>query len=196
MATQPDWGDFRLCMGGGGVVECIYMKSSGNNHGKGGRPAKFGEPSRPVTVTLPLRILDRLAEIDGDRARAIVKAVETVLGGTQEAPVQPVRELPVSDDETLVAVADNRFLRRISWLTLIEVAPGQHLLSLKDDVPVEKLEVTLCDLLETAADATEAERNVLVRLLDVLRTPRRNRAVRPEAILFIRKNHLPGSRGR
>ena len=43
---------------------------------KGGRPAKFDEPSRPVTITLPDRILDRLKEIDADRALAIVKAVE------------------------------------------------------------------------------------------------------------------------
>lgn len=172
------------------------MKPSKIIRNKGGRPAKFGEPSRPVTVTLPLRILDRLAEIGGDRAQAIVKAVETVLGGTKEEPSPSVRELPVSNDEALIAVTDNRFLRRIPWLTMIEVAPGQHLLSLKDDVPVEKLEVTLCDILDSAGDATEAELGVLRQLLDVLRTPRRNRAVRPEAILIIRKTHLHASPGR
>lgn len=169
------------------------MESREKARGKGGRPAKFDEPSRPVTVTLPLRILDRLAEIDGDRAQAIVKAVDAVLGGSRDEPAPSVRELPISDEESLVAVADSRFLRRIPWLTLIEVAPGQHLLSLKDDVPVEKLEVTLGDLLDSPGDATEAELHVLRQLRDVLRTPRRNRAVRPEAILIIRKEHLDGT---
>ena len=172
------------------------MKSTDKSRAKGGRPAKFGEPSRPVTVTLPLRILDRLAEIDGDRAQAIVKAVETVLGETRQAPAAPVRELPISDEEALIAVADNRFPRNIPWLTMIEVAPGQHLLSLKDGIPVEKLEVTLGDFLDSPGDATEAERNVLRMLRDVLRTPRRNRAVRPEAILIIRKAHLSPSLSR
>ena len=43
-----------------------------------GRPAKFAEPSRPVTVTLPERILDLLAAVDSDRAQAIVKTVEAI----------------------------------------------------------------------------------------------------------------------
>jgi hypothetical protein len=160
---------------------------------KGGRPAKFGEPSRPVTVTLPLRILDRLAEIDADRAKAIVKATEAALGAADASPFPPVGEMPVSDNETLLLVADNRFLRRIPWLTLVEIAPGRHLLSLQSGVPVEKLEVTLGDFLEAPSDATPAELDLLRLLLDRLRTPRRNCAVRPEEILVIRKTSLPSS---
>ena len=51
-----------------------------------GRPAKFAEPSRPVTVTLPERILDLLAAVDSDRAQAIVKAVEAISEPHQESP--------------------------------------------------------------------------------------------------------------
>ena len=83
---------------------------------KGGRPAKFDEPSRPITVTLPERILERLAGIDTDRAKAIVKAVDTVLDGNGAAR-GAVGELPIGGGESLLAVADNRFLRRIPWLT-------------------------------------------------------------------------------
>ena len=171
------------------------MKPTETRKNKGGRPAKFDEPSRPITVTLPLRILDRLADIDSDRAKAIVKAVDTVLGSTREEPSLPVRELAINDDETLIAVANNRFLRNIPWLTMIEVAPGRHLLSLKDDVPVEKLEVTLGDLIDAPGNATEAELRTLRLLRDCLRAPRRNRAVRPEAILIIRKTRPPRSAG-
>ena len=56
------------------------------DNGRGGRPAKFDEPSRPVTITLPDRILERLEEIDGDRAKAVVKAVEAVLAGGPGGP--------------------------------------------------------------------------------------------------------------
>lgn len=169
------------------------MNHSDQPVNKGGRPAKFGEPSRPVTVTLPLRILDRLAEIDADRAKAIVKATETALGGGTPSPIPPVGEMPVSDSETLLVVADNRFLRRIPWLTLVEIAPGRHLLSLHAGVPVEKLEVTIGDFLDAPSDATPAELDLLRQLLDRLRTPRRNRAVRPEEILVIRKTSLPSA---
>jgi hypothetical protein len=162
------------------------MKTTDPRANKGGRPAKFGEPSRPVTVTLPLRILDRLSEIDSDRAKAIVKATESALGGPSASP-SPVCELPVSPDEALLVVADNRFLRRIPWLTLVEIAPGRHLLSLQSGVPAEKLEVTLGDFLDAPSDATPAELDLLRQLLDHLRTPRRNRAVRHEEILVIRK---------
>ena len=155
---------------------------------KGGRPAKFAEPSRPVTVTLPLRILDALASIDADRAKAIVKSVESVLAPSSSGPLDPtpILELPIDDEEALLAVADNRLLRRIPWLTLIEVAPGRHLISLKAGTPLEKLEVTLGDFLDAPGDATPAEINFIARLLERLRTPRRNRALRHEAILIIR----------
>ena len=160
-------------------------KVSSRNGSKGGRPAKFDEPSRPVTVTLPDRILDRLTEVDADRARAIVKAVEAVLG---DAPVRTevVRELRFDKDETLLTVADNRLLRSIPWLTMIEIAPGRHLLSLKKDISIEMFEVTLCDLLDAHSDATSSERRTLERLVECIRTPRRNRALRTEEILVIR----------
>lgn len=161
------------------------MTPSESPSNKGGRPSKFAEPSRPVTVTLPLRILDHLAGIDADRAKAIVRAVEAALASHD--PSSPVREMPFSDDENLLTVADNRFLRRIPWLSLVPVTPGRFLISLKPGVPVEKLEVTLGDLIDAPSDATPAELDALRKLLVHLRTPRRNRAVRSESILVIRK---------
>ncbi|MGH6635657.1 MAG: hypothetical protein ACRED0_05815, partial [Gammaproteobacteria bacterium] len=47
--------------------------------GKSGRPPKFRGPRRPITVTLPENTLARLASIDPDRARAIVKATDTIM---------------------------------------------------------------------------------------------------------------------
>ena len=69
---------------------------------------------------------------------------------------------------------------------MVEIAPGRHLLSLRDGVPIEKLEVTLEDLLDSNPDAGDAERNVLRTLLSRIRAPRRNQAVRKEEILVVR----------
>ena len=157
------------------------------DNAKGGRPAKFDEPSWPVTITLPDRILDRLAEIGDDRAKAIVKAVEAVLaGGPCGLAAEPVGELAVAKDESLLVVARSRLLAAVPWITLIEIAPGRHLLSLRDGATIEKLEVTLGDLLDSNPDASQAERNVLRTLLSRIRAPRRNQAVRKEEILFVR----------
>lgn len=162
------------------------MRSRSSQSGpKGGRPAKFDEPSRPVTLTLPDRILEHLANIDADRAKAIVKAVEAVIGETS-TQIGMVRELRVDENETLLTVSNNRLLRSIPWLTMIEIAPGRHLLSLQKGVTIEKLEVTLGDLLDARPDAPPAERKTLERLVECLRTPRRNRAIRTEEILVIR----------
>lgn len=154
---------------------------------KGGRPPKFAEPSRPVTVTLPISILEQLATIDGDRAKAIVKATSAALGREEGSARPSVHELPINAEENLLVVADNRLLRQIPWLTLIEVAPGRHLLSLKAGMSLEKLEVTLGDFIDDPKDATPAELDQLRHLLDCLRTPRRNRTVRTEEILVISK---------
>ena len=154
--------------------------------GRGGRPAKFDEPSRPVTMTLPDRILDLLAEIGEDRAKAVVKAVEAAFGGGGR-PLPPVDELPLRDDESLLVVSRSRLLAGIPWLSMIEIAPGRHLISLKEGIPIEKLEVALEDILDGVAEIKEGERRILRTLLARIRTPRRNRAVRTEQILVVRK---------
>ena len=159
-------------------------KTTKSSRPKGGRPAKFDEPSRPITVTLPERTLLNLARIDADRAVAIAKAVDAVVGGV-DAPEPMVGELPISKGRALLTVADNRLLRTIPWLTLIEIAPGRHILSADNGISVEQIEVSLVDLLETATDATDEERAALRLLLDRLRTPRRNRAVQVAEILVI-----------
>ena len=159
----------------------------------GGRPAKFAEPSRPVTMTLPERILDRLREIDDDRARAVVKAVESALGGPGPAP-GPVSELPVAPDESLLTVARSRRLAAIPWLTLVEIAPGRHLVALREGIPVEKLEVALQDLLDADDPPAGVERALLRTLLERIRTPRRNQAVRAEQILVVHAAPAPRRR--
>ncbi|MBR1608545.1 MAG: hypothetical protein IJ678_02885 [Kiritimatiellae bacterium] len=152
------------------------------NASKGGRPAKFDEPRRQVTMTLPVRILDRLAGIDGDRARAVVRAVEAAAA---ESTPGRVGELRVGPGEALLVVAGNSLLRDIPWLSLVETSPGRNVLALRDGASIEKLEVAIEDILDSGA-GPEADRAVLRELLDRIRTPRRNMSVRTETILVVR----------
>ncbi len=158
---------------------------SERNVAKGGRPAKFAEPSRPVTMTLPDRILARLSGIDDDRAKAVVKAVEAALGGAAGS-AGSIAELPVASDESLLTVPRCRALAAIPWVRLVEISPGRNLISLRDDISVEQLEVALEDALDAKDGAGEAERRILRTLLEKVRTPRRNRSVRTEQILVVR----------
>lgn len=88
--------------------------------------------------------------------------------------------------ESLLVVPRSRLLASIPWLTLVEIGPGRNLLSLREGVPIEKLEVTLVDLLDSGAAETDRERRILRTLLEKIRTPRRNQAVRKEEILVVR----------
>ena len=54
----------------------------------GGRPRKFAEASRPVTLTLPDSTLHALQHIDPDRGQAIVKLVNRALqNGEKDKPL-------------------------------------------------------------------------------------------------------------
>lgn len=160
---------------------------SESNVPKGGRPAKFDEPSRVVTLTLPERVLNRLSMIDGDRAKAIVKAADAFFPSDKQTDTDPVRELKIDKNRSLISVPNCRQLHSISWLTLIEISPGCHLLSLSPGIPIEKLEVTIGDFLDEKGDITDSERTILSSLLRHLRAPRRNHAVQKEEILVIDK---------
>src|SRR5215471_1223002 len=98
---------------------------------KGGRPAKFSEPSRPVTVTLPERVLGSLARIDADRARAIVKATESVM----RKSIEGVELVEVAPGLGVIVVGPSDFLRKIDWLQLVEIAPARYLLSIPPGTP-------------------------------------------------------------
>lgn len=149
----------------------------------GGRPSKFGEPSQPVTVTLPDRILRDLAEIHPDRGQAIVDAVVALRDAPRPA-VPVVERVRVGVGTDVIVVADCRRLRTISWLRLIEIAPGRHLLAMPPGTPVDSLELAVLDLLDEAPD-DPAERGVLEGLKRELAQARRRESITRAEILFI-----------
>ncbi|TAN37463.1 MAG: hypothetical protein EPN23_05590 [Verrucomicrobia bacterium] len=150
-----------------------------------GRPPKFEEARRPVTVTLPEGTLQQLAALHDDRARAIVKATALAIGFEQEEyPLVDVVE--VRPGEALIIVGPSKRLLEIEWLRLVEIAPARHLLVIPTGTAIEQLEVAVGDLLERLAPEENYERELLGELHRLMRYRRQQQDVSKAEILLIR----------
>jgi len=138
----------------------------------GGRPRKFDDPSRPVTVTLPERTLSLLAQVDEDRARAIVKVTDTV---TKEAwpDERRVRLVTIDEKSAVIVIGPSKRLKMIPWLRLVEVTPTNYLIAIPTGTPLEKLEVEIDDLIEEVPPDDEYERGILEDLRKLIGQLRR-----------------------
>lgn len=151
----------------------------------GGRPPKFREPRHPVTMTLPERILDKLAEIDPDRAHAVVKVTEAV-AGAGKGSFKPVELVEMAPGKSLIVVGPSKALKQIPWLKLIEIARTRYLLTVPSGTPIEALEVALRDLFhEPGLKKNERENTVLLELLNVIGHQRRTQRLSKAEILII-----------
>lgn len=156
---------------------------------KGGRPPKFREARRPVTLTLPERTLHLLAAVDKDRARAVVKVTDALLAPTDGPHSHLVDVVEVMPGVGIILVNASQYLRQIPWLRLVEVAPARFLLSIPSGTPVESLEIALDDLLEMVPPAEIRERTILERLHGLIRSLRRGRSVSKAEMLFVDTNN-------
>jgi len=152
---------------------------------RGGRPPKFREPRRPVTLTLPERTLRLLAAVDKDRARAVVKVTDAALAPTDTPQSKLVDVVEVMPGVGIILVGASRCLRQIPWLRLVEVAPARFLLSIPSGTPVDSLEIALDDLREAVPPADARERAILEQLHALIRTLRRGRSVSKAEMLFV-----------
>lgn len=152
-----------------------------------GRPPKYDEERRPITVTLPERVLTKLQSVNADRSRAIVKCVEAVTG-EGERLLKPLELVEVAPGKALIVVGPSQALKRIEWLRLVEIAPARSLLILPSGTPIEVLEVAIHDLLESLAEDDD-EKELLTRLRDVISFQRRGRTISKAELLFV---EIPG----
>jgi hypothetical protein len=153
------------------------MKISKN---KGGRPPKFDETSKPVTVTLPEATLQKLERINPDRAKAIVKAVDWT---TRDPWILP----QIVETETgirLMIIPPCESIRKLDWIRLIEISPFRHLISIEPGTSIEKIEVGLNDLIETSGNATPDEMAILNSIRQQLTETRRTESVQKAEILI------------
>ncbi len=156
---------------------------------KKGRPPKFQEPRRPVTVTLPETTLASLAAIHPDRAQAIVKAVEATMPHDAKRH-KPVELVEVTPGLGIILVGPSRYLQTIKWLRLVEVAPMRFLLTIPSGTAVDSLEVAIIDLLEKLEPNEEWEKSLLEQLRDLMRTLRLGGKLSKAELLFIATKDL------
>lgn len=151
----------------------------------GGRPPKFSEPRRPVTVTLPLRTLQQLETVSPDRARAIVKTTEAALraAGASDRKVEIVEVLP---GKSLILVGPSRHLKRIEFLHLAEITPTRFLLAIPSGTTLESLELEIADLLDDVRDDEPWERELLRELVATLRGLRRTQSYFKAEMIFVK----------
>ncbi|OGV71331.1 MAG: hypothetical protein A2269_00190 [Lentisphaerae bacterium RIFOXYA12_FULL_60_10] len=163
----------------------MQTRQKNNRKQSRGRPRKFTDSSRPVTVTLPEHTLQQLAAIDKDRARAIVKSVDFATGSGTDAP-NPVELIEVASGKAIIVVGPSKALRTISWLKMIEITPTRYLLALPSGKAIESLEVTIRDLIENRKDAPEGpEKALLEELCKDLGKHRRSEKVTRGELLFV-----------
>jgi hypothetical protein len=149
-----------------------------------GRPPKFQEPRRPVTVTLPESTLAQLGSIDSDRAKAIVKATHAALplDVKRQKPVELVEVLP---GLSIIVVGPSQYLQKIKWLRLVELAPLRFLLTIPSGTAVESLELAIIDLLQNLKSYENWERSILEALRDLMRVLRREGKLSKAELLFV-----------
>ncbi|HEX2521616.1 MAG TPA: hypothetical protein VHP35_05765, partial [Terriglobia bacterium] len=136
---------------------------------KSGRPPNFAGPRHPITVTLPEDTLARLASVDSDRARAIVKVTAVAMSADPNRQKQ-VELQEVSPGLAIIIVGPSRLLRRIEWLRLVQVAPMRFLLSIPVGTSVSALELAILELLDE--ESSDHEHSLLIELRDLIRSRR------------------------
>jgi hypothetical protein len=149
----------------------------------GGRPPKYSEASKPITVTLPERILQDLHSMNPDRSRAIVKCVEA-LKAKGDSSFKPVELIKIGPGKALILVGQSSSLRQIKWLRLIEIAPFRYLLALPPRTAIESLEVTIQDIFRDL-DPNSSENLLLQQLLDVISHRRRVKSISKVELLLV-----------
>jgi hypothetical protein len=160
------------------------MKNKRPKRKAGGRPPKFNEPRRPITVTLPYRTLRQLSALEPDRARAIVKVTNAVVGTSDSGPKQ-VELLEIAPGKAVIVVGPCASLERIFWLKLAQISVGRFLLMLPSGTAIDSLEVAIHDLLGGARALDDRERSLLEELRGTLAALRRRKKVtKAEIILF------------
>lgn len=160
------------------------MKPAPGDRKSSGRPRKFEGPSRVVTLTLPEETIDRLRQIDEDRAKAIVMAAQ-MAAPAEDADAAAVELIQVGGDVGMITVPSCACLKSIPELKLAQVAPNRCLVLLSSGTPLSDIEIALADHLETQRGQGTAERHILIQLLQHIRSYRRSKRVDKAEVILV-----------
>jgi hypothetical protein len=128
-------------------------------------------------MTLPEDVIDRLAAIDNDLGRAIVRLVEDQ-PRRRRAQLRTAELVPYGAHAVII-VTPVRALSRLAGVELIPVGNGRALISLETPHAIPKLELDIRDALERG-EVGARERRTLEEIADILRAARLSRATAVE----------------
>ena len=134
-----------------------------------GRPRKFTEPSRAVTLTLPVTVIDALAAIDPDISRAVVRIAQPQLTRRRQLPA----ELASFGRHSVIVVTPSRTLARRMGVELVPLPDGRALISFERSTTPASLELRINDALDDAA-LPASDREILGAIAGILREARRS----------------------
>ena len=183
-APTPAGGDARGAKGSGAKSKAAKSSPARDRKGVGGRPPKFTEPSRPITLTLPESTLEGLRLIDEDRGQAIVKLTQQAMRAGDSALPQ-VEIMEMAANIGVLIIGPSSALRRIPFLHLVEVAPARFLLALDPGNDFKTLEIAIHDVFEDVPENDLRERALLSQLLEHIKNVRKASRVRMAEILFV-----------
>lgn len=178
-------------MGDAGLAEGMRetMKQACGPRKASGRPRKFAGPSRVVTLTLPEETIDRLRHINRDRAKAIVMAAqmaapaaEGTAAGTAAATVELIQ---VAGNAGMITVPSCACLKSIPDLKLAQIGADRCLVLLSRGTSLSDIEIALADQLETPRGQGAAERQILIQLLQHIRSYRRSKRVDKAEVILV-----------
>lgn len=134
-----------------------------------GRPRKFTVPARPITLTLPVRVIEALGAVDADLSRAVVRLAQPELGKQPHPPA----ELATFGRRSVIVVNPTRTLDRQPGVALVHLPDGRALISFDRAMSIADLELRLSDAVE-ANGLSKKDRRVFEAIADILRAARRS----------------------
>jgi hypothetical protein len=137
-----------------------------------GRPRKFTEPSRAVTLTLPEQVIRALEGIDHDLSRAVVRLTQPQLA------TQPHRaaELVTFGKRAVIVVNPTRTLEQQTGVLLVPLSDGRALISFDGSMSAARFELKIQDSLEDR-QLPDADAGIFEGIRDILKDARRSSTV-------------------
>jgi hypothetical protein len=137
-----------------------------------GRPRKFMEPSRAVTLTLPEHVIAALSDIDHDLSRAVVRLAQPEVARQPHPPA----ELATFGRNAVIVVNPTRTLEDRTGVMLIPLSDGRALISFGEPITIARLELSIRDVLEDPT-LTGEDARIFTAIADILKAARRSRTV-------------------
>ena len=147
-----------------------------------GRPRKFAQPSRAVTLTLPDAVIETLEKIDHDLSRAVVRLAEPEAARRPHPPA----ELVSFGRRAVILVNPTRTLEQRTGVVLVPFPDGRALICFDASITPARLELLLRDALDEH-DLPDEDGQVFESIRDLLKEVRRSTTVnlRQQNILLL-----------